>query len=260
MQKVFLALPSHDQKPCFSTMWSIIEFQREAQAAGITVELKAWLGDSMVNSARNILTGMFMASDCTDMICIDQDNDWEPGALMRLLSYPVEMVGAAYRTKTDDIEKYPVRWPETQYHVTDANTGLLEAAAVPFGIVRIARSCLEKMTQAYEHLAYQSDLCPDTKLWCLFDNEFTGSSEADWKARKYWGEDFVFCNRWRKIGGKVWVDPEIATGHTGQKRFGGHLGEALRKSGCEVTPDRLREMFAGTDYDALFKQALGEAA
>jgi hypothetical protein len=241
-------------------MWSLWEFQREAHAAGIQVELRAWLGDSMVNSARNILLGMFMASDCTDLLLIDQDNDWEPGALMKLLRYPVEFVAAAYRTKTDDIEKYPVRWPETQFHVTHPETGLLEAAAVPFGICRMTRSAVEKMTQAYEHLAYVSDLCPELKLWCLFDNELTGTDQPDWKQRKYWGEDFLFCNRWRAIGGKVWVDPEINTGHTGQKRFAGNLGEALRKSGCEVTPDKLREMFAGTDYDALFKQALGEAA
>lgn len=266
-KKVFLAVPSHDGKICVPTHLSVFQFLADSMKDGVRIQIekspipyniehRVWAGSSIVTVARNILLSMFLVSDCTDLIWIDSDVDWEPGALERLLKHPVDCVAAAYRTKTDDPEKYPVRWLDRPFHPTDKDTGLLEVECAPLGISRMTRACLEKMTNAYPELAYLEDLVPDIKCWALFDNMFVGRDNPDWRARKYWGEDFVFCNRLRAIGGKVWIDPEIATGHTGAKRFPGHYGDALRRNGNDVT-DKFMAAHAGLDENTI-KAALGE--
>ena len=37
----------------------------------------------------------------------------------------------------------------------------------------------------------------------------------------YLSEDFTFCHRWRKIGGKVWLDTRTALKHVGSYEFQG---------------------------------------
>ncbi|MFO1126365.1 MAG: hypothetical protein U1E25_14550 [Methylocystis sp.] len=40
-------------------------------------------------------------------------------------------------------------------------------------------------------------------------------------------EDYVFCNRWRALGERVWVDPTITLGHVGSWNFTGCVSETL---------------------------------
>lgn len=254
MQKVFLALPVHDAKPTMATFHAIIHFMKEAAQRGIEVDFQAWVGDSIVSSSRNILLGLFYKSDCTDLICIDSDNSWEPGALIKLLEHPVDFVMAGYRTKIDQ-EKYAIHWIDINNIVSDEN-GLIEIAGGPFGIVRLTRNCVDKMVKAYDHLGYDDDhLAPGLPLWALFDNQLEN--------RRYYGEDFTFCRRWRAIGGKVWLDPEIQTCHVGQKFYMGHVGQWLRAQSDpkpELTAERIREVFRDHNIESLLNQAAGMAA
>lgn len=254
-QKAFIAMPSHDGLPKMATLFSLVQFITEANANGLLWELKTWIGDSIVASARNVMAGAFLQSDCTDMVFIDSDVSWEIGALTRLLSHPVDMVAGVYRTKKDEQERYPVRFLDPS-NIEQRDDGLIETETVPLGFSRITRSALHKMVRHYDYLNYDCEMAPGVPLWCLFDNEL--------KDRKYWGEDFVFCKRWRAIGGQIYVDPELHLGHTGMKQFDGHLGEWLRKNTLnkpdkEVT-EKLANLVASPEFAKLLAAAEGKAA
>ena len=30
-----------------------------------------------------------------------------------------------------------------------------------------------------------------------------------------------FCNRWRSVGGEIWIDPRFVTDHVGKKNYSG---------------------------------------
>jgi hypothetical protein len=38
-----------------------------------------------------------------------------------------------------------------------------------------------------------------------------------------WSEDYTFCERWRAIGGDIWLDPMIALGHWGPHPWRGSI-------------------------------------
>ena len=42
-------------------------------------------------------------------------------------------------------------------------------------------------------------------------------------------EDYAFCQRWRDLGGKVFLDASIAMAHIGTKAFEGRLGDWIDK-------------------------------
>ena len=67
-----------------------------------------------------------------------------------------------------------------------------------------------------------------TQLQTILQNQIERFGNHIFEDGYKWGEDYSFCIRWRKIGGQVWVDPEIEMGHVGYKIFQGNLGNYLR--------------------------------
>ena len=45
---------------------------------------------------------------------------------------------------------------------------------------------------------------------------------------KFWGEDMDFCNRWRAIGGRIWLDTNIKFQHAGRKTWEANYLDFLR--------------------------------
>jgi hypothetical protein len=172
-----------------------------------------------MEDARNLCVSRFLSMEFDDLFFLDSDIAWEHGAMVKLLKKPVDIVAAAYRHRSDPIT-WPVKWLDDRKELwADPKTGLLEVEGVPCGFLRITRSAALEMTLKAEW--YKDRQAPDGKSWCLFDRIRDENNEK-------WGEDFSFCKRWREMGGKVWLDPEIEMGHIGGKTFQGKIGDWLR--------------------------------
>jgi len=183
---------------------------------GDIVSVQDECGNTDIADARALMVTRFLAGSGTDLVFVDNDVSWQAGALLKLLDYPVDMVAGIYPRRADPIG-FPVRYIEQSEILADPKTGLIEAAGVPAGFLRCSRAMLEQMTAAYPDLAYERR---GERIVGLFDPHKTGFAKL--------GEDYSFCQRWRDLGGKVWIDPEIQMGHIGSKVFAGHLGDWLR--------------------------------
>lgn len=217
MRKVFVAIPAYTGQVHVGAAASLVQSAYEVAADGVLLDVRMQAGDSLITFARNLLLAQFLASDCTDLVFVDSDISWEAGALLRLLSHPVDFVAGAYRYKRDD-EDYPIGWlPKDELH---AENGLLEVARVPFGFVRLTRAACYRMTAVAADKPFRHRSAPEIQCHAIFDLEYRDGT--------YIGEDFVFCDRWRGQGGKVWLDPELSLTHHGQKSYPGHIGNWLK--------------------------------
>lgn len=218
--KVYLAMPTYTGRPDIETQASLLLSQQELSNAGIDFIYKPLCGNSIIPVARNQAVADFLASDCTDMVMLDDDVAWEDGALLRLLSHPVDVVGGAYPKRQDKLE-FPIkRLPGAG---VDMATGLMEVRSVPGGFLRMTRQCLEAMTAHYAHLRCYDRAVKGRVVTALFWNELWPGVDADSPADmpEPWGEDFVFCKRWRDMGGKVWLDTLLCFKHIGRKAWTG---------------------------------------
>lgn len=213
-QKVLIAMPCIRGELKVFTALSILGTVAECHNAGISAQLRAWVGDSILPSARNILFGMFYEDkSLTDLVFWDDDICCPEGSLTKLLSYPVDFVGGTYRIKKEEIE-FPLKTLPGERHSTDPVTGLLQVAGVPTGFMRITRAAADKLVEAYKDLEYdpQKEGAPK-RVWCLFDWPFR-------PGKGLYGEDWGFCEKWTAIGGKVWLDPKMRLSHVGIKEYG----------------------------------------
>ena len=225
MRKPYIAMPTRD-RPTAETQFCLLEMCRSFDRARMPHKIRYTLGDSMLPKTRNYFVADFLASDCTDLIMLDDDVWWEDGAILRLLSHPCDVVGGVYPKRQEPLE-YPVR--RLDGAVLDPVSGLLEVKYLPGGFLRMTRECLEAMTKHYEHLAYHDPDCPNATATALFWFELRVDEDKH-KRLAPWGEDFEFCWKWREMGGKVWLDSLLRFYHIGRKRYEGCYADDLPAS------------------------------
>lgn len=196
----------------------------EAQSCGWNFHQFRWCQDSIIVHARNLIAAKFMESGMTDLVCLDADIACGPGAFTRLMSHQVDFVGAVYRTK-NDVERWPVKGLAGGA-AQDPVTGLLEVKDIPFGFTRLTRAAVQKMVDAAGDDWFRACNDEQTKCHKLF--------WLDINDHTLWGEDFYFCRRWRELGGKVYVDPDIALAHINGdgKSFPGRFSDFLKRTQC----------------------------
>lgn len=217
MRKVMLGILSYTSEPKLATLLSFVFSLGHLQGNGFDVEISARFGDGILPRARNSIVGEFLKGECDDLVMIDDDVSWKPEALPSLLSHNVDMVAGVYPMKIDE-PTFPLRLlKDRQFLVAENN--LLEVETVPAGFLRMSRQCLTRMRDAYIERAYHDTATNDT-AWALFDFEA--------RPEGYWGEDYLFCRRWRDIGGRVWIDPEMKLQHVGLKTYSGCVGDWFR--------------------------------
>lgn len=201
--RLMIGLPSYSWSVKLGTLRSLLTDLVALQKTGAAFDVFDEAGNTEIGAARQEIIDAFLASDCTDLIFVDDDVCWQAGAIQKLLGHKVDLVGGVYPKRKDPIE-FPINWlARTELHAVD---GLLEVASLPTGFLRISRQCATQMHEAFGAL--------------MFDNIREGD--------RRFSEDISFCKRWRSIGGQVWADPEIKMGHIGNKLFDGHLGDWLR--------------------------------
>lgn len=219
---VFLAVPAY-QGVSAATAFALFESAREVDA-----EIAVLAHCCHVDDARNMLVRQFLDSDADDLVFIDTDLSWEPGALSRLLSHDADIVAGSYPLKQHKLW-FPLRWLEghNEYEIGK----LLEVKAAPTGFMRVRRRVFEELSKTAVKFRARDDDMHDTAI--LFERGFVDDIRC--------GGDYHFCFKAREAGFKVHVDPELYFEHA---QAIGSLGAWLRKrsgAGLSYALSRVRD-------------------
>jgi hypothetical protein len=174
---------------------------------GIRNELRIVAGHSIIHQVRNELAAKLLTSTHSDLIFIDADMAWNPWDVVRLLATGRPLIAGVGRKKSPKPDGDPSVWcfagiQGTENAVRQDRAGCLEVASVGTGFMLLNRSVLEAMRPAYGER--------------LFGYEINEDGEET-------SEDITFCNRWRRLGGEVWIDPSIALRHFGAAEYSGDV-------------------------------------
>jgi hypothetical protein len=115
---------------------------------------------------------------------------------------------------------------------------------VGFGFVRLTRACVERMSEVAEH-HFQDPINKDVHCPWLFEFAHDNGQRKS--------EDYIFCKRWRDIGGKVYLDPSLTLDHTGKKTYSGSILNVIKQQ----TEMAINNMPEYEKMQARAKQALG---
>ena len=222
-QVVAFGIPSLSKSISIETYQSMMTLQWKMFSDGYPLVQIIIGGDPYLAKVRNKIATVFLKNhpSATDLFFIDDDVGFPEEAAMRLIRSDKDVIAGIY-PKKDDIAQYPVEMQvdmETKGLIRDGDLCL--AAFVPTGFLRIKRHVLEKMAAESQTYFDKDNTGGDMEIFNIFE---MGYSPAD---GKWWGEDYAFCQRWRNMGGEVWVDPNIPFTHRGSKIWEGNFSGAL---------------------------------
>ena len=213
--------------------------------------------DSLVSRARNNLIAKAMYDpETTHIMFIDSDITWDPMDIFKLILSEKPLVGGVYPMKhyfwdklvpKSGDKKTPV---ETMLDRKNGNTylsnivsdeemiqynllkynmnymsnhlsisnNLTEVRHLATGFMMIQRPLLEAMMAEFPATKYVDDVSflqgdENKYAYALFD---CGVEEGH-----YFSEDWLFCHRWTKMGGKIYVDVSISLVHSGMEDYKG---------------------------------------
>lgn len=214
--------------------------------------------DSLVSRARNNLIAKAMTdTDATHFLFIDNDITWNPFDILKLIIAEKPIIGGAYPLKNYNWEKmvnsdgkfdpsqmklwvdkkneHPVlnniiddksviQFNLLRYNINylsnslEISGNLAKVRHLATGFMMIQRHVLEKMMKAFPSTKYVDDVNflqehENKYAYALFD---CGVEDGH-----YFSEDWLFCKRWSKMGGDIWLDVSINLIHTGIEDYRG---------------------------------------
>lgn len=244
--------------PCYnSSMYctyteSLLQTMFMCKDLGIDATVHFCRNDSLVSRARNNLIAKGMSHlTATHFMFIDADITWNPFDILKLLVADKHVVGGIYPIKNyewdkaitnpDHINSILERKKKSQLNTiyTDTNfvktnmvrynanyksnmleiqNNLTEVRHLATGFMMIQREVIELMSKAFPQTKYVDDVnfltgSENDFAFALFD---CGVEEGH-----YLSEDWMFCQRWAKMGGNVFADITIDLDHTGIETFKG---------------------------------------
>lgn len=199
------------------------------QEQGIRVTFQFVVGSSVVHKARNELVAHFLMSDFTDLLFIDDDMQFSPESVLRLLGSDKPLIGGVGRMRCQKPNSDPAVWCWRPLRAADGDLiqddmGAIEVRGFGAAFMLINRRVFADMIEA--HPEWKRDGAHDwpADLRAHYF-EFFNQTERDEFGEL--SEDYGFCHRWRSLGERVWVDPTIRLGHVGSFNFAGAVEDIL---------------------------------
>jgi hypothetical protein len=191
---------------------------------GINFRLTTLRNESLISRARNILTAMFLESNCTHLMFIDADIEWEQDAIIRMLAMDKDLIAGAYPKKTLPIDyAINLKFVDKERKQVRVENGAVEVLDASTGFFLIKRTVIEQMIESYPELFYVNDSSIDPKYNKYCYSFFDTIHDPD--DNRYLSEDYTFCRRWQKIGGEIWLDPNTKLNHVGSYTFQGDVNK-----------------------------------
>jgi hypothetical protein len=172
------------------------------RAAGDLLELGVLVeASTYIHKGRNNLVAAALKAGVTHVLFLDDDMRFPKDTLGRLLAHRVPVVGANYVTRGVDVDlgrprPLAVKDGGKLVYTREDSTGLEEVEGLGTGVMLIEASQFAKVSFPWFETYYD-------------------------KQGRHHGEDYDFCAKVRKAGGRVFVDHDLskAVRHVGEFEY-----------------------------------------
>jgi len=242
-KRLFVATPMYGGQCHGLYMKACLDLQTICMSYNIQIKFSFLFNESLITRARNYLADEFLRSDCTHLLFIDSDINFNPQDVIALLALDKEIIGGPYPKKAikwKSVKKAIEKNPEIDAALLEKVTGdyvfnpvkgtaqfsvtePLEVMEIGTGFMMIDRTVFPKFEAAYPELKYKPDHVGQANfdgtryIHAFFD------TVIDKKSERYLSEDYMFCQWWRNIGGKIYLCPWMKTTHIGTYHFQGDM-------------------------------------
>jgi hypothetical protein len=218
--RVHICMPCYGGMLSEQTFMSFIKWGNACRQLGIDWTVETMTNESLISRARNTLTAKFLSTEgSTHLMFIDADIGWEPWHLLVMLNRRVDVIGGLYPMKS-----LPVKWCVNGIPGQEqGQDNLVEVTKTGTGFLLIRREVFEKLNQHPAVRPFNNDIGLDPALNVHMKTYF----DTAVRENRYYSEDWTFCENWRDIGGKIYIDSRVLLKHVGTYVFDGATQDQL---------------------------------
>lgn len=231
--RVHIAVPCSNGHISESSFISFIKFSNAARQFGIEWSVGTGTNDSNTVRSKNALVSKFLdQKDSTHLMFIDSDISWEPWHLLVLLNRQVDVIGGLYPTKS-----IPIRWVVNTFEGADqGEEGLHEVSRVGSGFLLVKRDVFSTLDKHPEVVSFKNEQEADQSTQNNLRTYFNPSVKNELLVN----DDWNFCDNWRSMGGKIYVDKRVMLAHRGNFSYSATVQDALISSLGQVYLDAMK--------------------
>ena len=212
-QRVHICMPCYGGMLTESTFMSFIKWSNTARQLGLDWVIETMTNESLISRARNTLVAKFLQNpSTTHLFFVDADIGWEPWHLLALINHDEDVVCGLYPMKS-----LPVKWVVNGVEggETKADGNLIEVSKAGTGFMLVKRHVFDKLNAHPAVKPFNNDIGLPKELDPFLKTYY----DTAVRENRYYSEDWTFCENWRDLGGKVWVDRRVLLRHTGTYVF-----------------------------------------
>jgi hypothetical protein len=220
--RVHICMPCYGGMMTESCFMSFIKWANMTRQLGINWTVETLSNESLISRGRNTLTAKFLQNkESTHLMFIDSDIGWEAWHLLVLLNRDVDVIGGLYPMKS-----LPIKWCVNGFDGAEqTEDGMQEVTKTGTGFMLIKREVFEKLDAHPAVKPFINDIGLPAELNPYMKTYF----DTAVREGRYYSEDWTFCENWRDLGGKVWVDKRVLLKHTGTYVFDYAAQDAVYK-------------------------------
>ena len=207
-QRIHFAMPCYGGMLTEQTFMSYIKWANTARQLGLDWTMETMTNESLISRARNTLVAKYLGgTDSTHLMFIDADIGFEPWHILAMLNHDKDVIGGLYPMKT-----LPVKWVVNGFPgAEEGPDGLQEVSKAGTGFLLMKRHVFDKMKAHPAVKPFNNDIGLDP----AFNKDMKTYFDTAVRENRYYSEDWTFCENWRDLGGRIWVDKRVLLRHTG---------------------------------------------
>lgn len=224
--KAIIGMPSGRGDVRVEVMASVIDCMKELARIGIEADFVA-VSYAEPAVARNRLAAYFLKSGADLLIMQDDDVAIRPAIVKRMIEVDRPMVGVYLPQRRMDLERYAGHAraglsPRAARHATSPLIGpateqdncILEVDKIGGGFLILKREVFELIDRSGQVKAFGFGLPGDQSHLTGYFNNI-----VDQEGTSYLGEDYSFCRRYAKAGGRIFAYKGPGVTHHGSFGF-----------------------------------------
>ena len=204
--------------PCYGgqisepTFTSFLKFVVLASKLGLEWSLDTLINESLIPRGRNSLVARALANPkATHAMFIDSDIRFSPENIIDLIKEDVAVIGGAYPKKS-----LPIEYVLHPLSGGFSDSTKAEVERIGTGFLLIKREVFARISTEMPHLKYSDDNGYggelDPHLFAFFESGLFGHDV-------FLSEDWLFCDRWRSLGGQIYISKCFVLTHIGTYSF-----------------------------------------
>lgn len=175
--------------------------------------------DSLVDRGRDRAAAEFRAGGFTHLLFIDGDVEFQAEAVLALLEAKKPVIGGALPRKAPVNEFIVTFLPGPIEQCPESKA--VKVARLGAGFLLIAREVFDRFEAAYPDIRYiERSPSGERQMSAFFEHVVRDGVRLS--------EDYSFCDRWRAIGGDIWLCPFLEFNHWGSTFWKGSVLSKFR--------------------------------